>query len=54
MVTERSTGIVCRWIGVGSLNPSSAKLRNKYDLQPYLLAKLKQEAEVSALAQQGN
>ena len=34
--TESSTGIACLWIGVGSLNPSSAKLCNKYDSHPYL------------------
>lgn len=34
--TESSIGIACLWIGVGSLNPSSDKLRNKNGLQPYL------------------
>lgn len=31
--TDNKTGIACLWIGVGSLKPSSARLRNKYDLQ---------------------
>lgn len=31
--TDNKTGIACLWMGVGSLQPSSARLRNKYDLQ---------------------
>lgn len=34
--TDSKTGIACLWIGVGSLNPNSAKLCNRYDLQLYL------------------
>ena len=34
--TCKSTGIACLWIGVGSLNPSSATLRNKYFGHLYL------------------